>query len=87
MVAEASVCAPDDRPGERTTVACRRRGRPKERWMRSVEPDMKAPRVEFWQDRKAGRGQITEAFLGIGLMCDHSRLGLSQIIGTGSGIS
>ena len=35
-------------------------------------------RVELGPGRKAGSGQTTMAFLGVGLMCEHARKGLSK---------
>ena len=35
-------------------------------------------RVELVPGRKAGSGQTTMAFLGVGLMCEHARRGLSK---------
>ena len=35
-------------------------------------------RVELGLVRKAGSGQTTMAFLGVGLMCEHTRRGLSK---------
>ena len=35
-------------------------------------------RVELGPGRKAGSGQTTMAFLGVGLMCEHARRGLSK---------
>ena len=35
-------------------------------------------RVELGPDRKAGSGQTTMAFLGVGLMCEHARRGLTK---------
>ena len=35
-------------------------------------------RVELGPDRKAGSRQTTMAFLGVGLMCEHARRGLSK---------
>ena len=35
-------------------------------------------RVELGPGREAGSGQITMAFLGVGLMCEHTRRGLSK---------
>ena len=35
-------------------------------------------RVELGPGRKAGSGQNTMAFLGVGLMCEHARRGLSM---------
>ena len=36
-------------------------------------------RVELGPGRKAGSGQTTMAFLGVGLMCEHARRGLSLV--------
>ena len=35
-------------------------------------------RVELGPGRKAGSGQTTMALLGVGLMCEHARRGLSK---------
>ena len=50
-----------------------RRGRPKETRRMSVERDM-----ELEPGRKAGSGQNKMAFLGVGLMCEQARRGLSK---------
>ena len=39
---------------------------------------MKASRVELGLGREAGSGQITMAFLGVGLMCKHERRGFNK---------
>ena len=38
---------------------------------------MKALGWSWGRDRKAGSGQTTMAFLGVGIMCEHARRGLS----------
>ena len=35
-------------------------------------------RVELGPCHKAGSGKNTMAFLGVGLMCEHARIGLSK---------
>ena len=46
--------------------------------VRLIAGEDEGPRVELGPDRKAGSGQNTMAFLGVGLTCEHARRGLSK---------
>ena len=61
-----------------TPAGNRRRGRPNKRDVEKVRGARdEGSRVELGPGRKAGSGQTTMAFLGVGLMCEHARRGLS----------
>ena len=57
----------------------RRRGQSKERDVEKVHGvRYEGSRVELGPGRKAGSGQNTTAFLGVGLMSEHAKIGLSK---------